>query len=130
MRKDGYQMKNEGTPGQVIWACAYELNSKGTGKLGYSKPIQGMLMLGDTESSHDWNEKHGYKTPRYFVPFKKNNKDLAWSKAVSIYSRRYADSKEECLEYFKDIINEEIKIHKERIRVLEEELKDLEENLK
>lgn len=130
MKKDGYTMKQEGRPGQIVWACAYELNSKGTGKIGYCKPVNGMLMLGNTQISHDRNAKYGYTKPQYFVPFRKDLRGLAWSNAVSIYARQYADSKEECTELFKEIINKEIEKHKEKIAKLEKELKDLEDNLR
>lgn len=129
MKRDGYTAKREDKPGSIVWACNYKLNSKGTGKIFYSKPVEGMLMLGNTQESHNRRAKSGYTKPNFFVPFRKKNTDLAWSKAVSVYSRCYADSKEECTELFEDIINKEIKKHQNIIDILNKEMDELKDEL-
>ena len=93
---DPYQMKNH----RIIWSCNFEpTNAKEAAKYSCT-PIKGMLTINDDlETEQGDNPTHNgfYTTPRYFVPFKKNAKgcdleDLAWSKAVNLRSRRYADT--------------------------------------
>lgn len=110
---DPYQMKNH----RIIWSCNFEpTNAKETAKYSCT-PIKGMLTINDdleTEQSDNPTHDGFYTTPRYFVPFKKNAKgcdleDLAWSKAVNIRARVYADTEAECLETYNDLIMRNIK---------------------
>lgn len=110
---DPYQMKNH----RIIWSCNFEpTNAKETAKYSCT-PIKGMLTINDDlETEQGDNPTHDgfYTTPRYFVPFKKNAKgcdleDLAWSKAVNIRARVYADTEAECLETYNDLIMRNIK---------------------
>lgn len=105
---DPYQMKNH----RIIWSCNFEpTNAKEAAKYSCT-PIKGMLTINDDlETEQGDNPTHDgfYTTPRYFVPFKKNAKgcdldDLAWSKAVNLRSRRYADTEDECIEIYNDLI--------------------------
>ncbi len=70
----------------------------------------------DLKSEQDPNASRGgfYTTPRYFVPFKKTAKscdleDLAWSKAVNIRSRVYADTENECIEAYNECVMKNVK---------------------
>lgn len=110
---DPYQMKNH----RIIWSCNFEpTNAKEAAKYSCT-PIKGMLTINDDlETEQGDNPTHDgfYTTPRYFVPFKKNAKgcdleDLAWSKAVNIRARVYADTEAECLETYNDLIMRNIK---------------------
>lgn len=110
---DPYQMKNH----RIIWSCNFEpTNAKEAAKYSCT-PIKGMLTINDDlETEQGDNPTHDgfYTTPRYFVPFKKNAKgcdleDLAWSKAVNIRARVYADTEAECLETYNDLIMQNIK---------------------
>ncbi len=110
---DPYQMKNH----RIIWSCNFEpTNAKEAAKYSCT-PIKGMLTINDDlETERGDNPTHDgfYTTPRYFVPFKKNAKgcdleDLAWSKAVNIRARVYADTEAECLETYNDLIMRNIK---------------------
>ena len=106
-------MKNH----RIIWSCNFEpTNAKEAAKYSCT-PIKGMLTINDDlETERGDNPTHDgfYTTPRYFVPFKKNAKgcdleDLAWSKAVNIRARVYADTEAECLETYNDLIMRNIK---------------------
>lgn len=110
---DPYQMKNH----RIIWSCNFEpTNAKEAAKYSCT-PIKGMLTINDdleTEQGNNPTHNGFYTTPRYFVPFKKNAKgcdleDLAWSKAVNIRARVYADTEAECLETYNDLIMRNIK---------------------
>lgn len=110
---DPYQMKNH----RIIWSCNFEpTNAKEAAKYSCT-PIKGMLTINDdleTEQGNNPTHNGFYTTPRYFVPFKKNAKgcdleDLAWSKAVNIRARVYAETEAECLETYNDLIMRNIK---------------------
>lgn len=112
-RFDPYQMKNH----RIIWSCNFEpTNAKESAKYSCT-PIKGMLTINDdlkTESGNNPTHNGFYTFPRYFVPFKKtakgcNLEDLAWSKAVNIRARIYADTEAECIEAYNDCIMQNIK---------------------
>ena len=111
--------------GDIIWACAYKPNGKKEGKALYQKPVKGQFVMGYTESMHEDNMKRyansykGLTDPwTYFVPYKKNG-ELAWSKAVHISSRNYADTYEECVEMYNAKLDTCINWHKEAIAQIE-----------
>lgn len=112
-RLDPYEMDNH----KIIWSCNFEpTNAKESAKYSCT-PIKGMLTINDDlKSEQSDNPTHDgyYTTPRYFVPFKKtasgcNLEDLAWSKAVNIRARIYADTEAECIEAYNDCIMQNIK---------------------
>lgn len=89
----------------IVWACAFELTTAKGGKHNYSKPVRGMLVAGSTEVG-DKNARKKEERIRFFVPFKKNGDGLAWSKAVTIYSRYFADTEEESKECYNSQVQE------------------------
>lgn len=112
-RDDAYHMTNH----KIIWSCNFEpTNAKESAKYSCT-PIKGMLTINDDlKSEQGDNPTHDnyYTFPRYFVPFKKtakgcNLEDLAWSKAVSIRARIYADTETECIEAYNDCIMQNVK---------------------
>lgn len=112
-RLDPYKMENH----KIIWSCNFEpTNAKESAKYSCT-PIKGMLTINDDlKSEQGDNPTHDeyYTTPRYFVPFKKTAKgcdleDLAWSKAVNIRARVYADTEAECLEAYNECIMHNIR---------------------
>ena len=122
MKYLGSSLKTRGEIGRIIWACAYELNKNGDGRKLYQPPICGALMCGNTQSSHDNNCRRGYTTPSYFVPFCKNNTKCNFSKAVTIESRCYADNKEECIDLYKALIQNEINKYEHILKVLKDDI--------
>ncbi len=107
-RLDPYKMDNH----KIIWSCNFEpTNAKESAKYSCT-PVKGMLTINDDlKSEQGDNPTHDgyYTTPRYFVPFKKTARgcdleDLAWSKAVNIRARVYADTETECLEAYNECI--------------------------
>lgn len=105
-----------------VWACAYKPTNNKEGRSNYSRPIRGRLVAENTKSRDEFRRSRGYADIRAFVPYKKNGKDLAWSKAVTIYSRYFTFSEEECKEFYNNLIKEQIAWHEQEIAKLKEEL--------
>lgn len=108
--------------GDTTYACAYEYTHDKNGKSKHQKPIRGMFTAGDTEAKNNEYIAKGQTSIRYFVPFKKNGVDLAWSKAVSRYSRYYTSTLSECNELYNKLIQENINWHEREIEKLREDL--------
>lgn len=109
--------------GDTVYACAYQYNRDKEGRQFFQKPILGKLVLGRSETEEAYYERTDRKTePNYFVPFKKNGKDLAWSKVVTIYSRYFTDDEEESKEFYNDLIQKQIAWHESEIDKLKEDL--------
>lgn len=109
--------------GDTVYACAYEYKRDKEGRRYFQKPVLGKLVLGRTLSEEEYYERTGRKTePNYFVPFKKNGKDLAWSKVVSIYARYFTTDEEESKEFYNDLIQKQISWHESEIDKLKEDL--------
>lgn len=107
--------------GDIVYACAYKPTSDKESRHNYQKPIRGILVLDSSEAKCKVREEKGYTEPRYFVPFKKNGKDLAWSRAVTVYARYFTDNEVECIEYYNKLIKEQIQWHQNEIERLEKE---------
>lgn len=80
--------------GDIVWACAFAFDNTHA-KLGvHQVPIRGKLTF----------DRHGAVNsqiaPRYFIPLTKDGKNLALSKAVSLYSRDIADTEGEAWEIY------------------------------
>ena len=98
MKYDYVNIRKKENLHKIVWACAYEHTSSKNEKHFYCKPIKGML----TTTSYD------------FVPFRKNAKDLtlenlAWSKAVHLTARYYADTEAESIEQYNELVLTTIK---------------------
>lgn len=112
--------------GDSVWACAYKPNSSKEGKALHQAPVKGQFVMGDTKARHEKNMERyansyakGLAEPwAYFVPYKKNG-ELAWSKAVMLSSRSYADTYEECVEMYNAKLEACIDWHKESIAEIE-----------
>lgn len=91
-----------------VWACAFQPTSDKEGKHNFSKPIRGRLVCGNTESSDKYRRDKGYKDVAYFVPYKKNGIDLAWSKAVTIYARYFSKTEQESIDFYNKLVQEHI----------------------
>lgn len=109
--------------GDTVYACAYKYNKDKEGRQYFQKPILGKLVLGRTEAEGEFYLRTERKIePHYFVPFKKNGKDLAWSKVVSIYARYFTTDEEESKEFYNDLIQKQISWHESEIDKLKEDL--------
>lgn len=108
--------------GDEVWACAYEYDRTNFGKHYFQEPVLGIFSAGNTACSHDRYLSEGRVTPRYFVPYKKNSKEPAWSKCVSIYARCYTNNKEECVSLFNELILGNIEWHENEIKKLKDAL--------
>lgn len=115
----------------VVWACMYEYTYDKEAKKLFQKPVKGVITASRYESYHnDYVERlknsenygrEGYGT-QYFVPFKKNGKDLAWSKAVKVYNRRYARNEVDCIHLFNRLILNIVDWHNKEIEELKKEM--------
>lgn len=120
---DGYaEVKEIFNIEDEVWACDFKYAHDKESKHLYQKPVLGKLMAGRTEELHKRCVASGTATVKYFVPFKKNGTELAWSKAVTVYSRKYATSKQECIKMFNELIESDIKWHENEIKALKKEL--------
>ena len=114
--------------GDEVWACAFHYSHNKESKSLHQKPVLGVLMAGDTLYSHNskMERMRSYydkePNPGYFVPFKKNSKELAWSKSVMLSSRCYASTEEEAIQLYNDLITEAIDWHNSEIKDLQAKL--------
>lgn len=116
MKYDSKNIKDDKNLHKIVWACAYKHTSFKTEKHFYCKPIKGMLTTTQhNEESERYNLNH-YKLnyPTYFVPFRKDAteltlENLAWSKAVRLTARRYADTEAESIEQYNELVLSAIK---------------------
>lgn len=85
--------------------------------------LQEFLLITDSEKQKQFKEYHRllYWTPRYFVPYKKNGKELAFSKAVLVDSRWYADTEAQAIDGYNKLLEKEIEKLKQKISELEGE---------
>ena len=105
--------------GDEIWACAFEYESTKEGTFLMQEPVLGQFVSAKTEKEHLKNISNDEKLYiSHFVPYKKNGKDLAWSKAVLIRNRMYATTKEECTEMFNESIKDKINWHLQELEKL------------
>lgn len=109
-------------PGSEIWACNYKTTEDKEGLRYIQLPIKGMVACAKNQELHEKLMKSEEPDLRYFVPFKKNGKGLAWSKAVELDSRLYATTEEDS----KEMYNEEIEYY---IHKWEKEIEDLKAKL-
>lgn len=90
-------------PGTQIWACAYEFDNSKMQMRFIQKPVFGEI------DGDKWGRGH------YFIPYKKNGKDLATSKRVSIESRQFADTYEECVGLYNRLVQDKIDMFMKRV---------------
>lgn len=110
--------------GTKIYACAYEYNTSKEGRLFYQKPIYGVLSYTNKKELKDTIDTSN-KECRYFIPYKKNAKDLsysnlAFSQAVNTYSRFFFYNEEECIQKYNELIDDHIEWHLKQIEILKE----------
>lgn len=114
----------------IIWACGYSHTSTKDAKHYRCKPVKGMITYqhynADTEREKCQQYSHTAH-PRYFVPFRKNSNeetldDLAWSKAVRIDARVYADTEQESIEQYNAKV---VKSIKEMIAIAKDDANDI-----
>lgn len=85
-------------------------------------PVRGMFTLGKSVEDTKRRTNRGDTKIEYFVPFKKNSNELAWSKAVLMHSRCYASTYEECVVLYNKLISNAINWHMYEISKLEQDL--------
>lgn len=116
---------------QEVWACMFEYNKGKEGKKLYQKPILGKIMASCRKDMHDEYVEHIKKCGNYgkeqygvewFVPYKRNSKELAWSKAVRVYNRKYAPDEETSKQLYNRMIQDKINWHNNAIEELKKEM--------
>ena len=87
-----------------IWACEYEFCDNKTTMSLIQKPVKGMIIN------------------RRFYPIKKNsNTEIVSSRKVDFYSRKYADTYEECVALYNFLVQKKIEWFEERIKETKED---------
>ena len=112
MKYDYRNIRKKDNLHKIVWACAYEHTSSKNEKYLYCKPTKGMLTALSFSDKTETHSTNSY--PLYFVPFRKNAKDLtlenlAWSKAVNLSARCYADTEAESIEQYNELVLASIK---------------------
>lgn len=112
--------------GDTIWACAYEYTSTKEQKGLHQKPIFGMITHVKYSDMHAKYSDASLYGAKYFIPFKKDAKsfdisNLAWTKAVSIYSRQYATNELDCRNLYNQLIQRNIDWHTREIQKLKDD---------
>lgn len=82
------------------------------------KPVQGRLVRHHADIGPENFKGDGYCI-RYFVPYKKGTKDLAWSKAVEFRHRSYAWSEFEAIDLYNEEVSDLLKNMDEIKRTIE-----------
>ena len=93
--------------GDTVWACAYTFNKEGTMQY-FQKPVRGMLSRISQSNDPYLIPGKANLMPLYFIPFKSNGAELAWSKSVKAINRHYADTEEECNELYNMLIQKRL----------------------
>lgn len=122
-RYEQYSEKNEMRNGSVVWAYAFKMSKKNDKMILKCKPIKGRLcIIPYTSDNNDIERRFNQAIrPRFFVPFKKNSEtEFAWSRAIDIQARCYADTKEEAIEGYNSLIQSQIDAHQKEIFKLKE----------
>ena len=82
----------------IVWACAYTEDNNYDYSHLKQLPIQGMVLD---------KYKAGMTKPKYsswvFAPINKNGEPIK-SKVVDVYSRHYANTYEECVEVYNELV--------------------------
>lgn len=118
-----YRLRENGLkPGDVVWACAFKVTYDKDDMRFIQKPIMGILSSAKTEKLHSELLEFGKDNISYFIPFKKNKNELAWSKAVQTSARIFATTEEECKEMYNEEVQYYINNYKRKIESLEKEL--------
>lgn len=97
--------------GTVIWAFAYQFHSTKEGMLLLQAPVKGILLCcKDKKQYEEWlKNPKDYKfqhTDMYFIPFSKKDPNTpSFSKAISIYGRKYAYTEQDAWNgYYQDVL--------------------------
>lgn len=103
--------------GMIVWAYEFQETQQKESMHLSQAPIKGRI-------SYTACEAQGCFAPGrrggFFVPFRKNSEtQYAWSKAIRLSSRHYADTEEEAREDYNRIIDKNIKWYQEKIKDLE-----------
>lgn len=116
---DWMDVNRHWSPGDVVWASAFKYTHDKTGKHLHQRPIKGMLAAGPKPADQDWAmARHPCPQATHFVPFKKGTSEPAWSRAVTLYARMFADTEAEATELYDGAIQDAIAWHEDQITML------------
>ena len=87
--------------GDVVWACAYRTNNTEKSMALKQKPIQGIIMIVEKQST--WSARKRLS----FVPYNANGKPVK-SKAVLVDSRTYAKTEREATVIYNRYVQKQI----------------------
>lgn len=111
-----YEEKRMMVTNRDYFAFAFTEDGTRDGMALKQPPVRGRIVTGD-------KVKDGTsRFELYFVPCRKSGDGLAFSRAIWMQSRCYADTEEEAKEAYNQKINDEIAWHQARIGDLRKEL--------
>lgn len=94
----------ESIEGRPIWACEYDFCENKTSMRLIQQPIRGIV-------------KH-----HTFYPLKKNSDtEIVKSRSVYMWSRKYADTYEECVDLYNSLVRQKIEWFRDRIEEIKED---------
>lgn len=109
--------------GDEVWACAFEPTKDKESKHNFCKPVKGVLVTDLIKERDEQNRKNNKRAEiRYFIPYKQNGVDLARSRAVTIYSRYFCKTEEECKVLYNELVQECINWHLQEVEDLKQYL--------
>lgn len=91
-----------------IWACAYDEDNNYDYSHLRQEPVKGMIVY------NSGGNRTGLRSNKIFMKIGRGGK-LVKSSSISLLSRKYADTYEECVEVYNDIIDKRIELLKEYI---------------
>lgn len=115
-----YQEKVNIRNGSVVWAYAFTETREKTKSSLKQVPVKGRLSCHKYGLGPEGGDAFapGLR-PRFFVPFRKGSEtDYAWSKAIDISSRCYADTEGEATQGYNQLIENHIAWYDARIQEL------------
>lgn len=115
MKYTTYEEIRNAPVNKEIWACAYDEDNNYDYSHLRQEPVKGMIVYNSGEN------KVRLYSDKIFMKIGRGGK-LVKSSSISLLSRKYADTYEECVEVYNSLINERIEYLKS---VIEESKKDI-----
>lgn len=108
MKYTTYEEIRNAPVNKEIWACAYDEDNNYDYSHLRQEPVKGMIVYNSGEN------KVRLYSDKIFMKIGRGGK-LVKSSSISLLSRKYADTYEECVEVYNDTIDKRIELLKEYI---------------
>lgn len=109
--------------GMKVWVCAYKCDDNRITMKLMQPPTYGMLRGFDWDYKNDVTKEKGGHSSFFFAPFKKGSEtEFIESESVASIYRVFADTYEECVELFNDMVRERANWFKQRAIEVEKDI--------